>query len=123
MLASVSFCPTQELATLLEASAFIVVDMVESTRLRSKGDVPINSDGGARGGENARITPATALPMPLKIAPARLWLASGSTCDVPACLCGLGGAGSRSLDGAPSSIEDGIVQSILRRDQGVFFVF
>ena len=27
--------------------------MVESTRLRSKGDVPINSDGGARGGENA----------------------------------------------------------------------
>jgi hypothetical protein len=75
------------------SSLLLVEEMVESTRLRSNGDARTNPDGAARWGDNAPITPATALPIPLKIAAALLGLANGSIRNEAVSLCGLAGGG------------------------------
>jgi hypothetical protein len=61
----------------------------------------IENDGVARWGDNAPITPATVLPIPLIIAAARLG-------DVEVSLCGLRGGGG-FLGGSSSSNDDGMV--------------
>ena len=63
-----------------------------------------------QGGENARKTSATALPIPLTIAAALLGLVNDGICNVLVSLCGLGGG--RGLLGGPSLLtEEGIMES------------
>ncbi len=72
------------------------------TRFWPNGDAPIENNGAAQWGDNAPITPAMALPIPLIIAAARLG-------NVAVSLCGLRGGGGM-LGGSPSLNADGMVR-------------
>jgi hypothetical protein len=86
---------------LLVSFLLIAVEIVESTRLWLNGNAPIENYGAAQLGDNAPITPATAHPILLTIAAARLG-------NVAVSLCGLWGGGGL-LGGLPSSNADNMV--------------